>query len=95
MLATVLHGADARAALFADAVGTSVEDFVKALSSADFRRVTDVRNRGVIFAALGERIILRHIATDRAIFARGALRAALWGQGQKPGRYDMMDVLGV
>ncbi len=49
----------------------------------------------VIFAADGERIVLRHVATDRQIFARGALRAALWGQGQKPGRYDMMDVLGL
>ena len=33
--------------------------------------------------------------TDRAIFARGALKAALWGQSQKAGRYDMMDVLGL
>ncbi|EEW26685.1 4-hydroxy-tetrahydrodipicolinate reductase [Rhodobacter ferrooxidans] len=49
----------------------------------------------VIFAADGERIALRHVATDRAIFARGALKAALWGQGQKPGAYDMMDVLGL
>ena len=54
-----------------------------------------VGEHDVIFAADGERIILRHIATDRGIFARGALRAALWGQGQKPGRYDMMDVLGL
>ncbi len=49
----------------------------------------------VIFAAAGERIILRHIATDRTLFARGALRAVLWGQSQKPGEYDMMDVLGL
>ena len=49
----------------------------------------------VIFAADGERIVLRHIATDRAIFARGALRAALWGQDRKPGEYDMLDVLGI
>ena len=49
----------------------------------------------MLFASEGERIILRHVATDRTIFARGALRAALWGQGQKPGRYDMMDVLGL
>jgi 4-hydroxy-tetrahydrodipicolinate reductase len=49
----------------------------------------------VIFAGAGERIVLRHIATDRAIFARGALKAALWGIGQKPGSYDMMDVLGL
>ncbi|MBQ0751925.1 MAG: 4-hydroxy-tetrahydrodipicolinate reductase [Roseovarius sp.] len=49
----------------------------------------------VIFAAAGERIVLRHIATDRAIFARGALKAALWGLGRKPGSYDMIDVLGL
>jgi 4-hydroxy-tetrahydrodipicolinate reductase len=54
-----------------------------------------VGEHDVIFAAAGERIVLRHVATDRAIFARGALRAALWGQGQKPGQYDMMDVLGI
>ena len=49
----------------------------------------------VIFAGPGERVILRHVATDRAIFARGALRAALWGIGRKPGSYDMVDVLGL
>jgi 4-hydroxy-tetrahydrodipicolinate reductase len=49
----------------------------------------------VIFAGGGERIILRHVATDRALFARGALKAALWGLDQKPGEYDMMDVLGL
>ena len=54
-----------------------------------------VGEHDVIFAGMGERIVLRHLATDRAIFARGALRAALWGQGQKPGQYDMMDVLGI
>jgi 4-hydroxy-tetrahydrodipicolinate reductase len=54
-----------------------------------------VGEHDVIFATEGERIVLRHIATDRQIFARGALRAAIWGQGQKPGRYDMMDVLGL
>lgn len=54
-----------------------------------------VGEHDVIFAADGERVILRHVATDRAIFARGALRAALWGQGKKPGEYDMMDVLGL
>lgn len=49
----------------------------------------------VIFAGAGERIILRHIATDRSLYAKGALRAALWGQDKKPGEYDMMDVLGL
>lgn len=54
-----------------------------------------VGEHDVIFAAMGERIVLRHLATDRRIFAHGALKAALWGQGQKPGEYDMMDVLGL
>ena len=54
-----------------------------------------VGEHDVIFAGPGERIVLRHVATDRAIFARGALRAALWGQDRKPGEYDMADVLGL
>ncbi len=54
-----------------------------------------VGEHDVIFAGMGERVVLRHLATDRAIFARGALRAAAWGQGRKPGEYDMMDVLGL
>ena len=49
----------------------------------------------VIFAGQGERIVLSHIASDRRLFARGALKAALWGQGRPPGEYDMMDVLGL
>jgi 4-hydroxy-tetrahydrodipicolinate reductase len=54
-----------------------------------------VGEHDVLFAGAGERIVLRHMATDRAIFARGALKAALWGQGTKPGQYDMLDVLGL
>lgn len=54
-----------------------------------------VGEHDVIFAAAGERIVLRHLATDRAIFARGALKAAIWGQDKGPGEYDMMDVLGL
>jgi 4-hydroxy-tetrahydrodipicolinate reductase len=54
-----------------------------------------VGEHDVIFAAPGERLVLRHVATDRAIFARGALRAALWGQNRPPGEYDMRDVLGL
>lgn len=54
-----------------------------------------VGEHDVIFAGEGERVILRHVATDRRIFARGALRAALWGQGKHPGEYDMVDVLGI
>ena len=54
-----------------------------------------VGEHDVMFAAAGERIILRHMATDRAIFARGALKAALWSINQNPGEYDMLDVLGL
>jgi 4-hydroxy-tetrahydrodipicolinate reductase len=54
-----------------------------------------VGEHDVLFAAAGERIVLRHMATDRGIFARGALKAALWGMEQKPGHYDMLDVLGL
>lgn len=54
-----------------------------------------VGEHDVMFAAAGERVILRHVATDRAVFARGALRAAVWGRSQKPGEYGMVDVLGL
>ena len=49
----------------------------------------------VMFAALGERLELTHKASDRAIFARGALRAAAWVTTQPPGVYDMQDMLGL
>lgn len=49
----------------------------------------------VIFAGTAERIELTHKADDRMIFARGALKAAAWAHGQKPGLYSMMDVLGL
>ncbi|MSU45971.1 MAG: 4-hydroxy-tetrahydrodipicolinate reductase [Lacunisphaera sp.] len=54
-----------------------------------------VGDHTVIFATLGERLELTHKAGDRAIFARGALRAAHWVVQQKPGVYDMQDVLGL
>ena len=49
----------------------------------------------VIFAGPGERVSLKHVATDRMLFARGAIRAALWGQDRSPGQYSMIDVLGL
>jgi 4-hydroxy-tetrahydrodipicolinate reductase len=48
-----------------------------------------------IFAADGERIELTHIASDRGIFARGAVKAAMWGKGKGPGLFSMTDVLGL
>ncbi len=49
----------------------------------------------VIFAGPGERIELTHVASDRGIFANGAVKAALWGKGKAPGLYSMADVLGL
>ncbi len=54
-----------------------------------------VSDHRVIFASDGERVELTHIATSREIYARGALRAALWAQGRPPGFYSMADVLGL
>jgi 4-hydroxy-tetrahydrodipicolinate reductase len=54
-----------------------------------------VGEHDVIFSALGERIILRHVATDRMIYARGAVKAAIWGSTKGPAQYDMADVLGL
>ena len=49
----------------------------------------------VMFAGIGERIELTHRATDRTIFAAGALKAAKWVVNQEPGLYSMQDVLGL
>lgn len=54
-----------------------------------------VGEHDVRFLGQGEEVSLAHRATDRAIFARGALRAAAWLAGQPPGRYAMTDVLGI
>ncbi|MCC5988417.1 MAG: 4-hydroxy-tetrahydrodipicolinate reductase [Pararhodobacter sp.] len=66
-----------------------------AIGFAALRGGDIVGEHDVIFAGEGERIVLRHIATDRAIFARGALKAARWAQGKPPGEYDMAAVLGL
>ncbi len=49
----------------------------------------------VLFVGEGERIELSHKASNREIFARGAIRAALWAREQRPGLYRMKDVLGL
>ena len=62
---------------------------------ATLRGGTVVGEHSVIFAGSAERIELAHRAEDRMIFARGALRAALWARDQAPGLYSMADVLGL
>lgn len=54
-----------------------------------------VGDHTVIFANVGERVELTHKASSRDTFAKGALRAAQWALHQKPGLYDMQDVLGL
>jgi 4-hydroxy-tetrahydrodipicolinate reductase len=62
---------------------------------ASLRGGTAAGDHSVIFAGPYERITLSHQAEDRAIFAHGALKAALWAHGKKPGLYSMADVLGL
>jgi len=53
-----------------------------------------VGEHSVLFAGAGEQLVLSHRATDRSIFARGAIRAAAWVAAARPGRYVMRDVVG-
>ena len=52
-----------------------------------------VGDHSVLYAGPAERVTLSHQATDRAVFARGAVQAAAWLAGQSPGRYQMRDVI--
>jgi 4-hydroxy-tetrahydrodipicolinate reductase len=66
-----------------------------AIGFATLRGGSVVGEHEVFLAGPGERITLAHRAEDRGIFARGAVKAALWAQGRKPGLYSMRDVLGL
>ncbi len=62
---------------------------------ATLRGGSVIGEHSVLFAGEGETIEIAHRATDRQLFARGAVKAALWAHDKKPGRYDMLDVLGL
>lgn len=62
---------------------------------ATLRGGSVIGDHSVILAGPGERVVLSHHAEDRSIFARGAIKAALWAHGRKPGLYSMLDVLGL
>ena len=62
---------------------------------ATLRGGTVVGDHTVIFAGNGERLEMRHVAESRELFARGAVKAALWARDKKPGLYNMFDVLGL
>lgn len=66
-----------------------------AIGMAAVRGGDVIGEHDVILAGPGERLILRHLASDRMIYARGAVKAALWGRDRPPGEYDMIDVLGL
>jgi len=66
-----------------------------AIGLAALRGGSVVGDHSVIFAGDKERIVLTHIAEDRSIFARGAVKAALWARGKGPGSFTMLDVLGL
>ncbi|GLK77675.1 4-hydroxy-tetrahydrodipicolinate reductase [Methylopila jiangsuensis] len=66
-----------------------------AIGFATLRGGSVVGDHTVILAGAGERVELSHRAEDRMIFARGAVKAALWGFRRKPGHYGMADVLGL
>ena len=75
--------------------GITGERPVGDIGFASLRGGSVVGDHTVILAGEGERIELTHRAQDRAIFARGAIKAALWARRQKPGLYSMADVLGL
>jgi len=62
---------------------------------ASIRAGDIVGTHTVLFAGTGERLTVGHEATDRSVFAHGAIRAAGWLASQKPGRYTMANVLGL
>ncbi len=66
-----------------------------AIGFAALRGGDVVGDHTVVFAADGERLELGHRASSRQIYARGAVRAALWARGKPPGLYGMADVLGL
>jgi 4-hydroxy-tetrahydrodipicolinate reductase len=62
---------------------------------ATLRGGSVIGEHSVLFAGEGEIVSMSHSAADRSIFARGAIKAALWARDKKPGLYSMLDVLGL
>jgi 4-hydroxy-tetrahydrodipicolinate reductase len=92
--------AEARSTIYERAVRHGRQGIVGERSSAEIgvhavRGGSVVGEHTVVFAGEGERLELTHRAASRETFAHGALRAARWLVGQRPGRYDMQDALGL
>jgi 4-hydroxy-tetrahydrodipicolinate reductase len=84
-----------RDALLHDRHGEDVPRQPGQIGMHALRMGDEVGRHTVFFAALGERLELTHVATNRDTFVHGALRGAKWLAGRKPGRYAMADVLGI
>lgn len=89
------RGTTLAAASVSERAGLTGERSEGTIGFASLRGGSVIGDHSVIFAGEGERIELVHRADGRAIFARGAIRAALWLAGQPPGRYAMAEVLGL
>ncbi|MEM7427294.1 MAG: 4-hydroxy-tetrahydrodipicolinate reductase [Pseudomonadota bacterium] len=92
--------AEGRAIALKDRAVRSRDGITGARNSGDIgfatlRGGSVVGEHSVIFAGNSERIELTHRAESRALFASGAVKAALWGMDKKPGFYSMLDVLGL
>ena len=88
------RGLDSHADTLTGRTGTSARRSGE-IGIASLRAGDIVGTHTVLFAGTGERLTVGHEATDRSIFALGAIRAAVWLAGQKPGRYTMANVLGL
>jgi 4-hydroxy-tetrahydrodipicolinate reductase len=92
----ILHATDkTRDALAFDRHGDDVVRKRGEIGMHALRIGDEVGRHTAYFAALGERLELTHVATNRDTFAHGALRAAAWLAQQKPGRYSMASMLGL
>ena len=88
------RGLDPRVAVAAGRAGQGARKDAE-IGVASIRAGDIVGTHTVWFAGTGERLTVTHEATDRSIFAKGAIRAAVWLAAQKPGRYSMANVLGL
>src|SRR5216683_3016237 len=92
--------AAARGAAF-DEVATRGRDGITgprpagAIGFAALRGGDNIGEHHVVFAGIGEQLVLTHRATNRGIYSKGAVRAALWLVGRPPGLYGMKEVLGL
>jgi 4-hydroxy-tetrahydrodipicolinate reductase len=92
--------AEARGAAFEDAAERGRDGITGprrpgAIGFAALRGGDNIGEHHVIFAGSGEQLTLSHRATNRAIYATGAVRAACWAVGRRPGLYGMREVLGL